>query len=800
MQFAITRSSRLAAQQQLDDKRKIEPAQRRAMDLALQADALKDTDIDGARRIKDQLRQEARDALNNPSINDAAALQLANTYYANGNLAKSSMQEGITNKVQALDAVVNNPAATNDQKAAAYESAKAIRNDPGLYGQMNASQRSYLQGTMDNYVKVNYGAQLEASNAVFLEGNTPPSEIAKIRKEQLEKGIIQPHQVSQIYAVDQQAGALWRQKHNESQQAAEGQDAFQRGVVRTPEQQAADEKLRPLVPSGGKQQLDFINPDHVVQAQNDYRQRGYLVKQSIDALNAISVSPDDSRVAGGKALLETIRQVEAAQVEKLTHDPTPDPNQQAMTEAKVQSIVGKNYTFLALATKFDPATAVKMVADSAARGSVGGQAGQPPGDLNSKINDGITNLAGILGKNKLGLVSQFMADPFGFTKDEQDMSSEQKALKATSAAVAGQGIVGQLAAAIIKGKPGTTGGLATQLGSFDNVVFRPEYAKSLAEVTAARIAVDGTAIHANVGPLGSVENSVVNTSFADSVRKGEVSFEQSADGKTLIIGFKSLTDQASQAVGVPFTQRMGQGFAAGLIEAENRRIDGSLVGVNPDYVSTLTYQAQNGQIRHYIAEKDRNGNTVRKMDIAADDPRIAVASMATIKAATQAVIAASADPETYGKIVAAGAVGAGPGALALLPNGDISGNWIKMVTMVGNTVQQMQIALNRSGATKALLTDPRMASDAENEAKKNLTIQTTKMLQELDASMKKVKDAPNLSAVLTHMAQTHAPGFEGTGLENLIKSAGFYQPGQLPQVQTGPSRIGTETRVPAEKK
>jgi predicted TIM-barrel fold metal-dependent hydrolase len=123
-----------------------------------------------------------------------------------------------------------------------------------------------------------------------------------------------------------------------------------------------------------------------------------------------------------------------------------------------------------------------------------------------------------------------------------------------------------------------------------------------------------------------------------------------------------------------------------------------------------------------------------------------------------------------------------------------------MVTMIGNTVQQMQIALNRSGATQALLTDPRMASDAENEAKKSLTIQTTKMLQELDASMKKVKDAPNLAAVLTHMAQTHAPGFEGTGLENLIKGAGFYQPGQLPQVQTGPSRIGTETRVPAEKK
>jgi hypothetical protein len=80
------------------------------MDLALQAEALKNTDLDGARRITDQLRQEAKAALNNPSISDAAALTLAQTYYANGNLARSSMQEGINNKIEGVSAVVNNPA------------------------------------------------------------------------------------------------------------------------------------------------------------------------------------------------------------------------------------------------------------------------------------------------------------------------------------------------------------------------------------------------------------------------------------------------------------------------------------------------------------------------------------------------------------------------------------------------------------------------------------------------------------------------------------------------------------------
>lgn len=205
----------------------------------------------------------------------------------------------------------------------------------------------------------------------------------------------------------------------------------------------------------------------------------------------------------------------------------------------------------------------------------------------------------------------------------------------------------------------------------------------------------------------------------------------------------------------------------------------------------LPYQAKNGQQRYLIAEKDRNGNTTTQLDLAKDDPRIAVQAIAAIKSATQAVVANAADPEIYGKALAGGAVASGVGALALIKDGDVAGNWTRLSTAIGSTVQQMQIALNRPDATRVILGDRRLLSDADQEARKNYQVQTAQMLQQLDASLKKVKDAPDLTTVLTHMMEEHLPGVDDSRLRQLIKDAGFYQPGREPRAPyKSPTRVG----------
>jgi hypothetical protein len=119
-------------------------------------------------------------------------------------------------------------------------------------------------------------------------------------------------------------------------------------------------------------------------------------------------------------------------------------------------------------------------------------------------------------------------------------------------------------------------------------------------------------------------------------------------------------------------------------------------------------------------------------------------------------------------------------------------NYIRAATLLSGVVEQLAVAVNRPDMTAAMLGDRKLMTPSQLEAQKNMQGLAGNMLQQLDDEFKKVKDAPDLKAVLTHMMEHHAPGLDSSALRQMIKDSGYYQPGRLPHVQTGPSRIGTE--------
>ena len=799
LEFATGQSSLRAQQIQVDDKRNTLPQQRQMQSDAAEAQRLRTSGEPDAlvrsQAITDKLEQQGRDYLKNTKLSDSVAMDLAQTAFQTGAISRSALTEGYTNRIVGLSSTVRDPTATPEQKATAYENVRSIRSNPEVYNQLNSGQRTYLQGTMDEYVKTNYGMQVQAFNAKILQGETSPQKIDEVRAQQVASNMIPPEQIMQTAAIDSAAKKAYRDKQTQSTLAGQLVENFAQGKTSTAEQIAAHKAEANWQPPGGAKSIDYSQPTHVAAVQEFVQKYGYLPDLAKSSLDSMTLSPDENAIAGQKAVLATVRQVERSQMEKVTGNKNSDPRVEEAIDGNVAASIGKNYTFLDNATKFGADSAFKVAMQVGPEPSKAGALGQTPDQTRQSISQSVGNLETLLQKNTLNPITQTMLDPMSLFRSDADATPEQKAVAAASG-MASKGMLDMVRNVI----PGMG-----QTGNYDRVELDPNLSKALVERATVHLATDGKAIHAGQGGTGSPENFVANTAFFTAARNGELGATVSSDGKTLRIGWKSLGAQVEQAIGVHMTPKMEQGYAAGLIEAENFRVNGTLEETDPTRTHVLPYQANNGQQRYLISVQDQNGNFSQRMDIAKDDPRIAVQAIATVNAATQAVIALSHAPGTptpqmYGTAI--GTIGAGPFGAAIALSENAGGipikypvhGYVHIGSLIGNAIENMQIAVNRPGMTQAILGDRPMLTAAQNQARKNATADTLEMLQQLDSSLKKIPDAPSLQETLTHMMETHAPGVDSSALRQLIKDAGFYQPGRLKPVQTGPTRIGTESR------
>jgi hypothetical protein len=306
------------------------------------------------------------------------------------------------------------------------------------------------------------------------------------------------------------------------------------------------------------------------------------------------------------------------------------------------------------------------------------------------------------------------------------------------------------------------------------------------------LANDGNAIRTITSGAGQPEQFVANTAFFTGVRDNRYEAIESADGKTLTIGYKSLGGHMSPGLGVqvPAGSRAEQGLAAGILSAENFRRGAGLTDIDQDRVSTMPYQAANGQMRFLIAYKDRNGNVTQQMDLAKDDPRIGIQSLATVNAVSKAIIANAADPYAYGQVLMAGATGAGPGAIMLLKDGTVASNWVKYSTVIGNTVQQMQLAINRPGMTEALLGERKLLNEHELQARTNMQVEARKPLMEVDRESRRTRTHP-VSRRRSAIWPTSTCRAWRARPSEPDQESGFYQPGREP-IDRGKTRSGKE--------
>ena len=780
LQFATGQSSLRAQQVQIDDKKRMLPQQREMQADAAEAQRLKFSNEPDAlarsQAITEKLEQRGRDYLKNTQISDSVAMELAGTAFQTGAISRAAYDQGNTNRLVGLNATVKDPAIPFEQKTAAFENAREIRNNPEIYRNLNPGQRSYLQGTMDDYVKMNYGMQLQAYNSEILKGDTSPAEIAKTRAEQVAKGIIQPEQIVAVGQIDAAANAKYQEKQTQSLLATQHLDNFSKGVPSTPTQvDAAKKELRLTGPPDGKP-MDYNNPAHLQWAKDTYQKYGILPDAAKAGLDAMPHSPDDNVIAPQKAMFTTIKQVERQQMEKLFGATNWDDDKENLLAGKVASIVGSNNTYLALSTKFNAQTANKMDVAFGGEPSKAGAQGQTADQAKQNVGTAFDKLAPALAGVSLNKAAQLIRDPGLMTRSEADTTPEQK-----------------VALEIAKAAPG---GLMSSK-TYETIKFDPNFRNAMVENGVIHLANDGKSINAMRPNNGESESFVASTALFTALRDGKAGITVSPDGKTATIGWKTLGQHVSEAINQPMDKDMERSFAAGMISAQNMRVGGDLQSIDASRVFTVPYQGSDGQMRYRISMQDRNGNLTQLEDMAQSDPRVSLLAMNVIKATQAAIVAKAADPETYGKIVAGGAVASGIGAVALLKDhGDVVNNFIQMSTTIGQAIHDMQLAVNSPEQTRLLLSTKAMLTPGDIEARTNMQVDYARQLKALNDQVNeyrnKYPNAPNLKEIIDEMVQQHAPGLDSSAMRQMVLENGLGRTG--PPTRTGPSRIGTESR------
>ena len=809
LDYAQQQAARQANQLQVDDQRRTEPVIRQRMAMAADARAAADAgDTITANSIRQNLERASRADLNNTQLSDSAAMKLAVAGFQSGAVSKAAMEEGNTNRINGFNLVMKDTTASPEQKASAFASAQAIRNDPEIYSQLNASQRAFLQGGTDDYIKANYGGQLGAFHKSGLAGDIPPPKIDEIRAEQWKKNMLDPNQAPQIALLDEQMKTAWKNKDNQSRLAAQFLDNHGKGLESTPDQLAAfkKENAGALAPPGNAPAWDLKDDAHAAKAQEIYRKYGLMPDSLQASLNAITLSPDETVMKGPKALLETIRQVERDKMEKVMGKQY-DENKENLLAGKVAAIVGSKYTYLANATLYDAATANKFAIAFGPEPSKAGSSGQTADQARQSVGASVDGLpAMLLSAGNLSMTGELLSDPQALMASEQTMTPQQKAIVALGGLVPSGGLTGAIAA--LGGK-----------SQFDKIEMDPNYRDHLVNNGMIHLANDGKAIAAHETGKNGPETFVASTALFTSLRSGEAGVTVSADGKTATIGFKTLGQLVGPVLGVPMTKPMEQNFAANMLVAERNRTGQSLTGIDPEYVTSRSYKAANGEDRIRIVQQDRNGNITQAEDMAKSDPRLSLQALAVVRAATQSVIAKSEGaitPEQYGsaafyvgtggpigQVLVQGANIATGGTDAPVGIPGVSGPTIKLKypvegyvnlgSLIGHTIQDLQVAINRPEAIRLMLSNDKMRSDIDDQARKAMQGDFNQRLMALNAEVteykKKFPNAPGLKETLTHMMENHAPGLDSTMMQEMIKNSGFYQPGELPHVVTGPTRI-----------
>ena len=730
LQFSVGQSGRYAAQQQLDDKRKIEPAQRRAMDLALQADALKNTDIDGARRITDQLRSEARAALTNPSINDAAALQLAQTYYANGNLAKSSMQEGITNKLQGLVSLSTDQtgSVTVQQKASAVASLQAIQSDPSLAQHLTAGQKSYAQGAVDTYYKTQTANDFTAAYAVATDPNSgaSPQMFRDKMRPLIEKGQIGPGgaiSTGQYLEAEANVKKVWEAKQNEGDLAASYVARTQAGIPTTEAEQKAYANRVPFKVNG--QAPSLYNPDDPTHraALTDYLAQGGPVPDKVKtALAAISHSPDAAKMDGA---LQTYQSIYASVQRQLEKQGTPGQAVSVdMVKAKTAALVGSEATYLENVRAWGADGAYKLMLADKTSTSKTGQAGGPADSLDSDMATGLSNITGAIQANQAGQIPSFVQKVLqGRITDTSD-TAEEKMRRTT---------IAQLPASLRGGeRTGPEGQLVgADVDVSKGITIKADAARFLSDGAKIYIASDGQAIKAQVTEMTPAQFALTKMM---ETHADKLEFVKQPDGRARI-ELKTLGTHLSEKLfrtGEQLKPDATQGILRFMIQQQTGLSTGIAETIDEKSITATTQMDSNNQLSYLISAKNRNGIPVAMMTLKENDPRISATALAL-------------DRTAYDKLKAIN-----------FPGG--AGEYGHAAAAVAGYVSTLTTALGRSNLIDAIARGDWTHSADIVQFRQNFEAERAKFRAELGPNADKVEQ------VIQDMARDHGPA----GTEPLI--------------------------------
>ena len=790
---AATQASRRANQTLVDDKRSAAPIVRQMTADRLEAEAAgRAGDTVRAGSITKYLDEQAQGFLNNPRLSDSVAMTLASAAMQNGSVSRAAMQEGFQSRIQSMGAIIGDPLASSDQKAAAFANAQELRNNPEVHSQMTPGQRGAVQGMMDDYVTKNFALQVGAWDNEILKGGTSPQRVDEVRAYQIKNNMIPPEQQQRAALIDAEAKKLWHEGQTRNTLASQQATKHAAGEAWTAEEQAASEYAMQYKPASGGLQPNLADPRDLLQAQELYQKHGFLPKPVKAALDNMQYSPEQSKIDPYLAMVNTIKQVERKKMEQLIGHTQVDERAEEQLEAKVADIVGKHHPFLATAKLAGADAAFKnntFNATGAGR-NLGKTADQFQSDLRAELPRLGGTLAELANKTLVATAEETIT-----------LSAEEMAALSPEARAARQLREAQA-------EPGFFGGIAGMFGygpgsKVERFEFDGGFGRALMQNATLNAAMNGEAIKTGlVGKPGTVESHVLATELYGALRRGEVSITRSADGKVATLGWKTLGDKVAPVVGIEMNESRQRHFAAALVDAHQFRVGGGVTlseSTNADNIAVRSYRSDEGELRINISERDRTGIWTTKLNIAHNDPMISVMSLSTIKAATQAVVANAADPKIYGGAVATALSGSGaPAMLAHAMTGHTVD--IKFVTpvavnfgvLLGSKIQQMQIALQSPEIRGLILGDRKLMNEDQLTALKNVQVRFRTEMESLSAELKKDPNGPGLKEAIAHMRQNFAPHVDDSAFIQMLKDSAFYKPIDLPIPKTGQSRIGTE--------
>lgn len=635
LSYAQTQAARQANQIQVNDQRTAEPKVRQMLIDAANAKAASlNGDSLGAAFYTNKLEQQGRDHLNDASLSDSVAMKLGQAAFQSGAVSRGALQESYTNRLQGLNAIVGdtNPAtASPDAKARAAVELQAIKNDPSITRDLTASQRAYLQGSLDLVAKTRLQGDVAGMQIQAPKGEITPAIFDQTIQDAVKKGIFGDHvgaaaplaMASQLAATNR---AAWDKNMAMDRLSADGLDATAKGRPITDAQKEAIKTRvpfrlpgeaegpdasnpgRPADPIEG-QTYNPANPAHVQRLSDYVRRTGVMPDRVKDSTENMPHSPSEQAMAPWANTYSTLAQVVAEKQQALT-GVRPKVNE---IKTMVGAMMGESSaTYLANVQRYGAEAAYKIDLGNASKTSVSGATGQPNNQLTSEVDNAadkftkeiVESAGGSSWYAKLGALRVPFTDSWKATEKERAAEAVMNV-----SPDAQPGFFGR-----VRGAP------AGQ--NYSGGIKWAEDAKDfVAGQSAAYLATDGHAIN------GQITNErPADYAFRAMAEKNKDMLElvSTGDGTTAEIRLKSFSKATAEKMGMDkLTPEHTQAMLDSLVQGDRRARN--LIGTNydPKTLSATPVLESDNSASWIITARDKtNGMPVTLLDMSQSDPRL----------------------------------------------------------------------------------------------------------------------------------------------------------------------------------